>query len=423
MPLPRGLPAILSKHPTDIIIASALRTPITRSIKGGLAATHPEELLSSVLSATLKRTKVPPSEVKDVLVGAVLQTLGGQKASAAAVKNVGFPSSTTVATVNRQCSSSAYAMTILANALRVNTESGVGGGLDCAIAAGTESMSLDYFPHRGIPWRVADGVGKGSKVQEARDVLMPMGITSENVARELGISREEQDRFAMNSHRKAGEAWEKGWFEDEVVEVSARKVVTEGAGEDTKVVETGWEIIKRDDGLRKGLSMEKLAALKPAFTADGTTTAGNSSQISDGAAAVLLMTRAKAEALGIKPIGKYIHGTVMGVAPRVMGIAPAIAVPELLRLTGVDKSEVDVWELNEAFGSQSVYCIRELGIDPEKVNPMGGAIALGHPLGATGARIVATLLNGLQKTNGRLGVLSMCASTGQGYAGMLVRED
>ncbi|KAK6517068.1 hypothetical protein TWF506_006946 [Arthrobotrys conoides] len=425
MPLPRGLPAILAKHPTDIIIASALRTPVTRALKGGLAATHPEELLSTVLSATLNRTKISPSEVKDILVGCVLQTLGGQKASAAAVKHVGFPSTTTIATVNRQCSSSAYAMTLLANTIRANIDTGLDGGTDCAIAAGTESMSLDYFPHRGIPWRVAEGVGKKSPTQDARDVLMPMGITSENVAKELGVSREEQDRFAMESHRKAAEAWEKGWFEDEVVEVNARKLVKrEGEidAEGKEIVEESWEIVKRDDGVRKGLSMEKLGNLKPAFTEDGTTTAGNSSQISDGAAAVLLMTRAKAESLGIKPIGKYVSGTVMGVSPRLMGIAPAVAVPELLRLTGVDKSEVDVWELNEAFGSQSVYCIRELGIDPEKVNPMGGAIALGHPLGATGARIVATLLNGLQKTGGKIGVLSMCASTGQGYAGMVVRE-
>ncbi|KAF3941122.1 hypothetical protein ABW19_dt0209050 [Dactylella cylindrospora] len=414
--LPRGLPSILTKHPTDIVVASAIRTPITKSLKGGLAHTHPEELLASVLSSTLKRTKIAPSEVQDVLVGCVLQTLGGQKASAAAVKHVGFPHTTTVNTINRQCSSSAQAVTVLANAIR-------SGALDCAMAAGTESMSLDYFPHRGIPWRVAERIGKKSEVGEARDVLMPMGITSENVAKEFGISREEQDRFAFESHRKAAEAWEKGWFEDEVVEVEGRKVVKK-QGEDGKeiVEEAGWEVVKRDDGFRKGLSLEKLAGLKPVFDENGTTTAGNSSQISDGAAATLIMTRAKADALGIEPIGKYIFGTAMGVPARLMGIAPAIAVPELLRLTGVDKSEVDVWELNEAFGSQSVYCIKELGIDPAKVNPMGGAIALGHPLGATGGRIIATLLNGLQKTGGKVGVLSMCASTGQGYAGMFVRE-
>ncbi|KAF3932976.1 hypothetical protein ABW20_dc0103587 [Dactylellina cionopaga] len=412
--LPRGQ-AIFNRLPTDIVIVSALRTPITRSLKGGLAATHPEELLSTVLETTLKRTKIGPENVKDILVGCVLQTLGGQKASASAVKYVGFPSETTVATVNRQCSSSAYAMTVLANTIRTNTAYDIREGTDCGIAAGTESMSLDYFPHRGIPWRVRD-MGEASEHQDARDVLMPMGITSENVAREMGISREEQDKFAMESHKKASEAWDKGWFKGEVVETMARRV---GKKEGEEIEEEGWEVVTKDDGIRKGLNMEKLAALKPAFLEGGTTTAGN---ISDGAAAVLLMTREKAETLGIRPIGKYIHGVVMGVPPRIMGIAPTVAVQELLRIIDVPKSEVDVWELNEAFGSQSVYCIKKLEIDPEKVNPMGGAIALGHPLGATGARMVATLLNGLEKTGGRVGVLSMCASTGQGYAGMLVRE-
>ncbi|KAF3919139.1 hypothetical protein ABW21_db0207965 [Orbilia brochopaga] len=415
MSVPRGLKTILAKHPTDIVIVSALRTPITKSVKGALSQTHPEELLATVLAATLNRTQIPPASVQDILVGCVLQTLGGQKASAAAVKHVGFPSSTTVATVNRQCSSSAYAMTVLANAIRASD-----GALDCGIAAGTESMSLDYFPHRGIPTRVAAEVASRSSQQDARDVLMPMGITSENVARELGVTREEQDAFAQESHRKAAAAWEKGWYADEVVEVQARKITA--TNEVTEEAEVTWEAVSRDDGYRKGLTLEKLAALRPVFDEKGTTTAGNSSQISDGAAATLIMTRAKADSLNLTPIGKYITGTVVGVPPRLMGIAPALAIPRLLSLTDVEKSAIDVWELNEAFASQSVYCIRELGIGPAKVNPMGGAIALGHPLGATGARIVATLLNGLQKTGGEIGVLSMCASTGQGYAGMLVRE-
>ncbi|KAK6354639.1 hypothetical protein TWF696_003779 [Orbilia brochopaga] len=415
MSVPRGLKAILAKHPSDIVIVSALRTPITKSVKGALSQTHPEELLATVLAATLSRTQISPASVQDILVGCVLQTLGGQKASAAAVKHVGFPSSTTVATVNRQCSSSAYAMTVLANAIRASD-----GAVDCGIAAGTESMSLDYFPHRGIPWRVAAEVASRSPQQDARDVLMPMGITSENVARELGVTRDEQDAFALESHRKAAAAWEKGWFADEVVEVQARKITA--ANEVAEEAEVTWEAVNKDDGFRKGLTTEKLAGLKPVFDDKGTTTAGNSSQISDGAAATLIMTRAKADALNLTPIGRYIAATVVGVPPRLMGIAPAVAIPRLLSLTDMNKSDVDVWELNEAFASQSVYCIRELGIDSAKVNPMGGAIALGHPLGATGARIVATLLNGLQKTGGKVGVLSMCASTGQGYAGMLVRE-
>ncbi|EWC47435.1 hypothetical protein DRE_00403 [Drechslerella stenobrocha 248] len=428
--VPRGLTAILAKHPTDIIIASALRTPITRAVKGALAHTHPEELLASVLSATLARTRIPPSSVQDILVGCVLQSLGGHKASAAAVKHAGFLSSTTVATVNRQCSSSAYALTLLASSIRETLLQDGTGALDCGIAAGTESMSLDYFPHRGIPWRVSETLGRNSPQQDARDVLMPMGVTSENVARELGVTREEQDEFALTSHRKAEWAWEHGWFHNEVVPVQARKVeVAAGTTTSTSTTTTtattsedSWRTVERDDGFRKGLTIEKLAALKPAFDDAGTTTAGNSSQISDGAAAILVMTRARADALGIPPIGKYIAGTVVGVPPRLMGVAPALAVPKLLDITAVDKSAVDVWELNEAFASQAVYCIRELGLDPANVNPMGGAIALGHPLGATGARIVATLLNGLRNTGGRIGVLSMCASTGQGYAGMIVRE-
>ncbi|KAJ6261502.1 hypothetical protein Dda_4172 [Drechslerella dactyloides] len=396
MSVPRGLKAILAKHPSDIVIVSALRTPITKSVKGCLSQTHPEELLATVLSETLSRTQIPAASVQDVLVGCVLQTLGGQKASAAAVKHVGFPSSTTVATVNRQCSSSAYAMTILANTIRASD-----GAVDCGIAAGTESMSLDYFPHRGIPWRVAEEVAKRSPREDARDVLMPMGITSENVARELGVTREDQDAFALESHRKAAAAWEKGWFADEVVEVQAKKITA--TNEVAEEAEVSWEAVRRDDGFRKGLTMEKLAGLKPVFDESGTTTAGNSSQISDGAAATLLMTRAKADSLNLTPIGKYIAAVVVGVPPRLMGIAPAVAVPKLLSLTDVDEAEVDVWELNEAFASQSVHCIRKLGINQAKVNPMGGAIALGHPLGATGARIVATLLNGLHKMGGKVG--------------------
>jgi len=416
MSLRRGLTNILEKRPTDIVIVSALRTPITKALKGGLAHTHPEELLATVLKATLDRTELPAKHVRDVLVGAVLQTLGGQKASAAAVKHVGFPPTCTVNTINRQCSSSAQAMAVLANTIN-------SGAIDCAIAAGTESMSLDYFPHRGIPTRVSPRVGKDSPMQEARDVLMPMGVTSENVASEYGITREEQDKFAFESHRKATEAWEKGWFDDEVVPVEARQITTtEGVNTEDKREEESWTTVTKDDGFRKGLSVEKLGNLKPVFSSTGTTTAGNSSQISDGACATLLMTRSLADSLSLQPIGKYVFSAVMGVPSRIMGIAPAVAVPALLRLTGVDKSEVDVWELNEAFASQSVYCVRELGIDPEKVNPMGGAIALGHPLGATGGRLVATLLNNLKRRGGKIGVLSMCASTGQGYAGMVVRE-
>lgn len=409
MAMRKGISNILEKLPTDIVIASALRTPVTRVNKGGLSKMYPEELLASVLKATLDKTKINPAEVEDILVGAVLQTLGGQKASAAAVKATGFPFTTTINTVNRQCSSSAQAVSYLANTMRQ-------GHMHCAIAAGTESMSMDYAPLKGIPNRVSP-LFTQSEIEDARDVLMSMGMTSENVAREFNISREDQDKFGKISQDKTVAAWESGHFKNEVVPVKARAFDKEG-----NVIEGEWKLIEQDDGFRKGLTLEKLASLKPVFAEDGTTTAGNASQVSDGASAVLLLTRAKAEELGIKPIGKFVHSAVAGVPARVMGIAPAYAIPKLLKETGLEVDDIDIWELNEAFASQSLHVIRSVGINPDKVNPYGGAIAIGHPLGATGGRCIATLLNGLNAQGGKLGVVSMCASTGQGYAGLFVRE-
>lgn len=410
MSLPKGLNQILQKLPTDIVIASALRTPVTKAVKGGLSKMYPEELLSSVLKSTLQKTKIDPAEVEDVLVGAVLQALGGQKASAAGVSAAGFGYKTTVNTVNRQCSSSAQAVSYIANSIRSGSISGV------AIAAGVESMSMDYFPHRGIPPRLAEPF-RNSEIAEVRDVLMPMGLTSENVAKEYGISRADQDAFGKSSQDKTASSWESGHFDKEVVSVEARAFDKDG-----NVIEGEWKTISRDDGFRKGLTLEKLASLKPAFTEDGTTTAGNSSQVSDGASAVVLLTRAKAEELGIKPIGKFVHSAVAGVPSRVMGIAPAFAVPKLLSQVGLTIQDIDIFELNEAFASQSLHVIRELGLDMEKVNPFGGAIAIGHPLGATGGRCIATLMNGLEAKGKQVGIVSMCASTGQGYAGLFVRE-
>lgn len=411
--LRKGVSNILQKLPTDVVIASALRTPVTKAVKGGLAKMYPEELLATVLKGTLEKTKIDPSQVQDVLIGAVLQKLGGQKASAMAVKHVGFPYTTTINTINRQCSSSAQAASYLASNIRATN----GEALNVAIAAGVESMSMDYFPHRGIPTRVSE-VLKNSDYQEAQDVLMPMGITSEIVAKEYGITREDQDAFGLLSQQKAAKAWESGHFDPEIVPVNAR-VFDKETGE---VKEGEFQMVTKDDGYRKGLTLEKLAKLKPAFSEDGTTTAGNASQVSDGASAVLLMTRAKAEELGIKPIGKIVHSAVAGVPSRIMGIAPAKAIPVLLNQLGLETKDIDIWELNEAFASQSLYCIRELGLDADKVNPFGGAIALGHPLGATGGRLIATLMNGLNALDKELGVVSMCASTGQGYAGLFVRE-
>ena len=345
-----------------MVIISALRTPFTRVTKGGLAKTYPEELLSQILKATVSRTGVPTDQVREVAIGTVLQQLGGQKVSAMAVKDAGFGPQTTIHTINRQCASSSQALTTVASMIKL-------GAYDIGIAAGVESESMDYFPTKGIPPRVAPTI-KQSPVQEAKDVIVPMGITSENVAEQFGISRQMQDEFAVESQRKAAEAQKRGFFKHEIVPTQARSSV--------EPEPDAWTTIDADDGVRAGVTMEKLAKLPPAFKENGTTTAGSSSQVSDGASAMLVMTRRKAQELGLKPIGKFVQSVVSGVPAAIMGVAPAYAVPELLQKVGLDKDDIDIYELNEAFASQSIYCIQKIGLDPKKVNPNGGAIAIGR---------------------------------------------
>ena len=326
-----GKEAILKQNPDDIVIISALRTPFTRAVKGGLSKTYPEELLTQILKATVSRTGVPTDQVREVAVGAVLQQLGGQKVSAMAVKDAGFPATTTTHTINRQCASSSQALYTVASQIKL-------GAYDVGIAAGVESMTMDYFPHRGIPPRVA-GTLRNGPIQESKDVIVPMGITSENVAQKYGITREMQDEFAVESQRKAAEAQKRGFFKHEIVPVQARTSV--------EPEPDAWETVSADDGVRAGVTMEKLGKLPPAFKEGGTTTAGSSSQVTDGASAMLVMTRRKAEELGMRPIAKFVQSVVVGVPAALMGVAPAYAVPELLEKVGLRKEDIDVYELNE----------------------------------------------------------------------------
>lgn len=398
--------SLLKKKGSDIVVLSALRSPVTRCVKGGNAKMYPEELLYQILKGSVDRCSINPELIDDVLIGTVLQTLGGQKASALAVKSAGFPIKTTVNTVNRQCASSAQALSYSAGSILT-------GENQFAIAAGVESMTHDYFPHRGIPTRIYQPF-KDEASSEAQNVLMPMGITSENVAKKFGISREDQDAFALQSHLKANKATESGHFLNEIIPIKAR---TNNEDEPLNIVE-----VSKDDGVRGGSTLEKLASLKPVFAEDGTTTAGNSSQISDGASAVIITTRDNAKKIGVKPIARFVGSSVAGVPSDLMGIGPSAAVPQLLNRLKVDINDIDIFELNEAFASQSLYCINKLGINHDKVNPYGGAIAIGHPLGATGGRVISTLLNGLRTQNKELGVISMCTSTGQGYAALFANE-
>ncbi|KIX02459.1 uncharacterized protein Z518_08400 [Rhinocladiella mackenziei CBS 650.93] len=405
----KGLKQILSKQPTDVVILSSLRTPVTRAIKGGFRDAYDHELLSHVLRATLgANPNLDPAKIDDIAVGVVLAELGGSKASRMAQLHSGFNERTALHTVNRACSSGLAAITSIGNLITV-------GQIDVGIGAGMESMTKNYGS-RAIPTMLWDEL-KNSSIHNVPDCIMPMGLTSENVAKRYGVNREDQDAFAAESHRRASKAQKTGLFDSEIVPVKVKQYEPEHPDAPPKEV-----VVDKDDGIRHDASLEKMAKLKPAFSEDGSSTAGNSSQISDGAAATLLMRRSTATELGLSKdiIGKWAGTQTIGCRPDEMGIGPAIAIPKLLDYTGLKTDNVNIWEINEAFASQALYCIRKLGLNMEKVNPRGGAIALGHPLGMTGARQLATLMP--QLNEGEVGVVSMCIGTGMGMAGLFVRE-
>ncbi|KAF2165593.1 hypothetical protein M409DRAFT_67002 [Zasmidium cellare ATCC 36951] len=407
----KGTRNILTKQPTDIVFLSALRTPVTRAKKGGFKDAQDHELLAHVLRATLAANpNLDPSKIQDIHIGTVLSELGGSKAGRMAALHVGVPETASFQTVNRACSSGLSAITGVAHAIAT-------GMIDVGVGGGMESMTKNYGS-RAIPTQLW-GALKESEVKDARECIMSMGLTAENVAERYGVARAEQDAFAAKSHLKAAKAQKEGLFDKEIVSVTTRWHPNPEQPE----LEEGITVSK-DDGIRPNSSPESLAKMKPAFKETGTATAGNSSQVSDGAAAALMMRRSTAAELGLTSsiIGKWAGTQVVGCKPDEMGIGPALAIPKLLEYTGVQKEEIGIWEINEAFASQAVYCVRELGIDEDKVNPKGGAIALGHPLGATGARQLATLLPELERQGQELGVVSMCIGTGMGMASLIVRE-
>ncbi|KAI9225481.1 MAG: Thiolase, N-terminal domain-containing protein [Piptocephalis tieghemiana] len=387
------------KGDDDVVIVSALRTPITRAKRGGFKDTLPDVLLTAVLRATLERTGISPKEINDVAVGNVLAPGAGATQARMAALAAGLTIETAVVAVNRQCSSGLQACAQIAAAIRA-------GYIDVGIGAGVESMTAHYG---------AGAMGEASEeiINTSPSVAacqLPMGITSENVAKAYGITRQAQDTLAADSHRKAFEARKAGRFQEEIVPVTLR-------AEDGST-----QVIREDDGIRQGVTAQSLSKLKTVFDEKGSTTAGNASQVSDGAAAVLLMRRSKARALGLTPLGKFVDSIAVGVPPEVMGIGPAIAIPKVCQRVGLSPTDVDVVELNEAFASQAVYCIDHLGLDPARVNPNGGAIALGHPLGCTGARQIATLLPELKRRGAKVGLTSMCIGTGMGMAAIIERE-
>jgi len=409
--LQRGLKNILQKQPNDIVFLSALRTPVTRAKKGGFKDAYDHELLAHVLKATLAANpNLDPAKIQDVMIGTVLSELGGSKAGRMAAAHVGYPETAAFQTVNRACSSGLAAITGIAHAIAV-------GSIDIGVGGGMESMTRNYGS-RAIPTQLWEEL-KNSPVKEARDCIMSMGLTAENVAERYGVSRADQDAFAAASHQKAAKAQKDGLYDKEIVPVTTRWHPNPENPEVTEEI-----TVNKDDGIRPNSTSESLAKMKPAFKPDGSSTAGNSSQVSDGAAAALMMRRSTATALGLEKdiIGKWAGTQTVGCKPDEMGIGPAIAIPKLLDYTGISTNEVGIWEINEAFASQAIHCVRTLGIDEAKVNPKGGAIALGHPLGATGARQLATLLPELERQGQQVGVISMCIGTGMGMASLIVRE-
>lgn len=363
--LQKGAKNILQKHPNDIVFLSALRTPVTRAKKGGFKDAHDHELLSHVLKATLAAVpNLDPKLIDDVQIGTVLSELGGSKAGRMASLHAGIPETSSFQTINRACSSGLAAITSVANSIAI-------GQIDVGIGGGMESMTRNYGS-RAIPTALWEEL-RNSPSKDARECIMNMGLTAENVAERYGVSRAEQDAFAVASHLKAAKAQKEGLFDAEIVPVTTRWHPNPEVPEQTEEI-----TVTKDDGIRPNSSIEGLAKMKPAFKETGTATAGNSSQVSDGAAATLMMRRSTATDLGLEKniIGKWAGTQVMGCKPDEMGIGPAIAIPKLLNYTGVSKEEIGIWEINEAFASQAVYCVRELGIDESKVNPKGGAIAV-----------------------------------------------
>lgn len=397
-----GTAKLYEKHPDDVVITAAYRTPLTKGGKGPLKDMQTSELLVELVKGVLDRVKLDPKLIEDVNVGNVLRPGAGANEHRAAMLAAGIPYSVPFEAVNRQCSSGLMAVNNIANKI-------TSGQISIGLAGGVESMSSDYGP------QAAPNLPESLKKHaEAAKCLVPMGITSENVASQYHISRAEQDRYAAASYQKAEAAQKAGLFNDEIIPIKARIL-----DDDDKEHEI---LVEKDDGIRYGVTPQSLSKIRPAFKKDGVTHAGNSSQVTDGAGAVILMRRSVAEKLGQPILAKYVHCKVVGVPPDLMGIGPGVAVPALLKELNLTVDNVDIFEINEAFASQVLQSLQAAGIPESKVNPKGGAIAIGHPLGATGARQFSTLLTELKRTGKKVGVTSMCIGSGMGAAALVVAE-
>lgn len=389
----------------DAVIVSAVRTAVGKAPKGTLRDMRPDEMGAAVIKESIARVAgLDASEIEDVIMGCAMpEAEQGMNVARAAAIRAGLPVETSAMTINRFCSSGLQSIAIAADRIRT-------GGAEVAVAGGLETMSM--IPMGGHIIRPNPYL-----VEHYPDFYLNMGLATENVARKYEVSREEQDAFALRSHQRAARALDEGKFKDETVPltVTLEELDSKGRKQRREIV------FEEDEGVRRDTSLEGLTKLKPAFHVKGTITAGNASQMSDGAAAAVLMSDERARALGAKPMGRFIAYATAGCPPEEMGIGPVFAIPKALKIAGLTLDQIDVIELNEAFAAQSLAVIRTLGLDEDKVNVNGGAIALGHPLGCTGAKLTASILRELERRNARYGMVTMCVGGGMGAAGIFER--
>ena len=400
----------------EAVIASSVRTAVGKAFKGALRATRPDDLAAIAIQEAIRRVPgLDPKEIEDVILGCAMpEAEQGMNVARIAALRAGLPVEISAITINRFCSSGLQSIAMAAERI-------MAGHGDVILAGGTESMSMVPMGGNKVspnPWLM----------DHNPDAYLSMGLTAENVARKYGITREQADEFSLASHKKALAAIAAGKFKDEIVPVEVKTtVVANGTNGSHSVpqsaakAKTTTAVFETDEGPRADTSLEALAKLKPAFHARGTTTAGNSSQMSDGAAAAIVMSAERAHALGVKPLARFLGFATAGVPPEEMGIGPAFAIPKALKLAGLKLDQIDVIELNEAFAVQALAVIKAMGLDPARVNPNGGAIALGHPLGCTGAKLTATILRELERRNARYGMVTMCIGGGMGAAGIFER--
>lgn len=385
----------------EVVIASAVRTPVGKAYKGTLRATRPDEMAAIAIKGALARVpQLEAREIEDVIIGCAMpEAEQGMNVARIASLRAGLPVETSAMTINRFCSSGLQAIAIAAERI-------MAGACEVILAGGTESMTMIPMGGHKVapnPWLVSN----------YPDAYLSMGLTAERLAKRFGITREQVDEFSYHSHQKALAAIQAGRFDDEVVPVPVS--FTTPNGSKPKRIDIAFKV---DEGPRADTTMEALGSLKPAFHIHGVTTAGNSSQMSDGAAMAVVMSVERAKALGIKPLARYVAFATAGYKPEEMGIGPVYAIPKALKIAGLKLSDIDVIELNEAFAAQSLAVIKEGGLDMARVNPNGGAIALGHPLGCTGAKLTATIIRELKRRNARYGIVTMCVGGGMGAAGI-----